>query len=146
MIKKECFDICGMFNETLLASQDWDMWLRISEKYEVNYISEPLVRVYLHKNERISTNPNKKISGLVQIFELNKEYIVSHPHVYYLKKKELIPYYISADNIIQGWKILFEILKLEPYNIRSNITSFFIATWGTYKKIKLRIRTLYNKN
>jgi glycosyltransferase involved in cell wall biosynthesis len=33
MFRRELFDRCGFFDESLAYSEDWDLWLRISRKY-----------------------------------------------------------------------------------------------------------------
>ncbi|MFH1846067.1 MAG: glycosyltransferase [Candidatus Omnitrophota bacterium] len=40
--KKTCFEKCGLFDENIFIPADWDMWLRLSEKYKAGYINEPL--------------------------------------------------------------------------------------------------------
>ena len=50
LIKKECFEKVGLFDESLWSSEDWDMWLRISEQYNFDYVSEELVGVRQHAN------------------------------------------------------------------------------------------------
>jgi glycosyltransferase involved in cell wall biosynthesis len=41
VVKRECFDAVGMFDESLPMSIDWDLWLRISTKYEFAFLDEP---------------------------------------------------------------------------------------------------------
>ncbi len=48
MIKRECFDSVGFFDEALRASEDWDMWLRIAEKYDIDFVKEVLVNIRFH--------------------------------------------------------------------------------------------------
>ena len=60
VVKKSCFDIIGRFDENMFFAADWDMWLRISEKYGIIHIKQPLsryraVRGYLHEH----TNESK---------------------------------------------------------------------------------------
>ncbi len=43
MIKKTLFDKVGEFDETLPACEDYDLWLRISLKYPVHLIDNPLI-------------------------------------------------------------------------------------------------------
>lgn len=43
MMKREIFDICGLFDETLPACEDYDMWLRINCRYPVHLIDTPLI-------------------------------------------------------------------------------------------------------
>lgn len=41
MLRRDIFDDIGLFDENS-AVEDWDMWLRITDKYEFRYIPEPL--------------------------------------------------------------------------------------------------------
>jgi teichuronic acid biosynthesis glycosyltransferase TuaG len=50
IINKEIFQEFGGFNTDLRALQDWDLWLRIAEKYEICYLDEPLVYYRVHSN------------------------------------------------------------------------------------------------
>lgn len=43
MMKKSIFDEVGLFDETLPACEDYDMWLKISRKYPIHLIDEPLI-------------------------------------------------------------------------------------------------------
>lgn len=42
IMRKEVFDKVGLFDERLFICADWDMWLRISEHYNLYYINDPL--------------------------------------------------------------------------------------------------------
>jgi len=42
IIRQECLEKSGMFDESLPYSGDWDLWLRISMDYIIAYIPEPL--------------------------------------------------------------------------------------------------------
>ena len=48
MIPRGVFDDVGLFDETLRAAEDWDMWLRIAAKYPVANVGEVLASVCVH--------------------------------------------------------------------------------------------------
>jgi len=48
IVRRECFDAAGRFDETLRASEDWDMWLRIVRHYDVAFVDRVLARFRLH--------------------------------------------------------------------------------------------------
>ena len=43
MIRKALFDTVGLFDESLPACEDYDLWLRVSYRYPVFLIDEPLI-------------------------------------------------------------------------------------------------------
>lgn len=45
LVKKDCFNSVGLFDENLRSAEDWDMWLRISRLYEVRFVDKPLVKI-----------------------------------------------------------------------------------------------------
>lgn len=59
MVRRSCFEEVGGFNEAYFGSGDWEMWLRIAEKWPIGYVDAPLTfyRVHgenaSHKLERI---------------------------------------------------------------------------------------------
>lgn len=60
----------GGFDETLLSSQDYDMWLRLNEKYgDAKCIRKPLIIVHTeHDSERITSSPNR-INGALTFYK-----------------------------------------------------------------------------
>jgi glycosyltransferase involved in cell wall biosynthesis len=52
LVKKECFEKLGMFDENLTGPEDWDMWIRISREYEFRSIDEPLVKIRVRKGSQ----------------------------------------------------------------------------------------------
>ena len=48
LVKKECFDKVGLFDEKLGAAEDWDMWLRIAEAYDFDFVDKVLVKIRRH--------------------------------------------------------------------------------------------------
>jgi glycosyltransferase involved in cell wall biosynthesis len=52
MVRRECFAICGAFDETLLLAQDWELWLRIARRWPLASLPAPLTTYRLHDNQR----------------------------------------------------------------------------------------------
>jgi glycosyltransferase involved in cell wall biosynthesis len=48
VIPRKVLDEVGLFDETLRAAEDWDMWLRIAARYSIVNLPEVLARVYRH--------------------------------------------------------------------------------------------------
>jgi glycosyltransferase involved in cell wall biosynthesis len=48
LIRRKCFEKVGTFDETLSASEDWDLWLRIASHYSFDFVDLPLTFYRLH--------------------------------------------------------------------------------------------------
>jgi glycosyltransferase involved in cell wall biosynthesis len=73
--KRECFEVVGLFDENLRLCEDWDMWLRISERYEFDYVDEPLVKIRLHR-WNASRDTDGMITGRIRVLS---KLLKSHP-------------------------------------------------------------------
>ncbi len=71
LAKKECFEKAGLFDEKLITAEDWEMWLRISKKFSIDYVDEILVSIRRHP-ENMSSDNKKMIIGISQIAAKHK--------------------------------------------------------------------------
>ncbi len=55
MIHRRVFDQIGLFDETLPACEDYDLWLRICARMPVLFIHEPLITKYGGHSDQLST-------------------------------------------------------------------------------------------
>ena len=79
MIHRTIFDDVGLFDESLPACEDYDLWLRITSVYPVLYCDEPLIQKYGGHEDQLSRKhwgmDRFRIQALVNILEsggLNK--------------------------------------------------------------------------
>jgi hypothetical protein len=49
VVRRECFDRAGLFDESLSASEDWDMWLRTAVYYRFHFVDRVLSLVRGHE-------------------------------------------------------------------------------------------------
>jgi glycosyltransferase involved in cell wall biosynthesis len=43
LMKRKVFDVVGLFDETMIVCEDYDMWLRIAAQYPVLFVEKPLI-------------------------------------------------------------------------------------------------------
>ena len=79
LIPRQTLAVCGNFNETLVARQDYEMWLRISMRFSVVGIDEILFTHYMHKGEQISTNYPKAYKGYLDVYHIYREHYQKYP-------------------------------------------------------------------
>lgn len=74
-IRRDVFDNIGKFNE-YIGAEDYQMWIKISEKYEVGYINRPLAIYRLHIKS-LSHSKEFKAGILDVTYEFKKGFIKS---------------------------------------------------------------------
>lgn len=47
--RRECFERAGLYDEELLSSEDWDMWLRVARHYRFTFVDKVLARIRWHE-------------------------------------------------------------------------------------------------
>lgn len=83
-IRKEVFEECGGFNESLTAAEDTEFLLRIVRKYQFTQVKEPLIYIDKSGRDRLSLNYKKNADSYNQFIGQHWNYIVKYPE---LKKK-----------------------------------------------------------
>jgi len=119
LIKKEVIESCGVFNNDILSAQDYELYLRISKKYEIGFVNIPLVNYYVHEGERISTNVNNKIQGLEKVIELNMDYLKSNPKAMAIRRLKITPYYAIRHGCKFALLKLVEATRVYPFQIEN---------------------------
>ena len=73
VINREVFDEVGMFDECLAACEDYDLWLRITQRFEVGYVDKQLLVKYGGHSDQLSKSyagmDRFRITALVKSLE-----------------------------------------------------------------------------
>ena len=68
LVRRECFEVVGIFDPTLTFSEDWDMWIRIASSYHFATINEPLT-LYRQHNTNMTKGYQVIMPNLEKIIE-----------------------------------------------------------------------------
>jgi glycosyltransferase involved in cell wall biosynthesis len=107
VVKKECFDLVGLFDEKLSAAEDWDMWLRISTKFNIRIVEKPLLKVRVG-NYSMSSSENAQKMLDNELVVLNKYF---GNGVQWQKCRSLSGRYLSAAWAFKEYQRKNEALK-----------------------------------
>lgn len=135
LLRRECFERVGLFDESLPSFQDYDMWIRISNEFHFEYIKEPLLKYYAHGN-KIWTN----FEGLSQGLEIMLKKYGSSSSM--REKCSLNYHYIGVSycynkNTKKGREAFLKAIKLYPLRVKSYFY-FGLSLLGgdVFKKLK----------
>lgn len=150
MVRRDCFEKSGVFDQNIKLSEDWEMWIRIAKNYSFAVIKEPLVSYRFHANNK-SKSRIKIVKDLRQVIEKSFQSVPFE--LLYLRNKSY-----SRINFIFAWKYIRsqepdchkadyfrnQALKHSPQllfskqNLRLTIIIFFIRWFGNDSYMEVR--------
>jgi glycosyltransferase involved in cell wall biosynthesis len=71
LIRKACYENCGLYRYGLGQVGDFEMWIRLCLKYEIHVMSENLVRFRVRDNE-VNTSGNRPETRIRSVYEIYK--------------------------------------------------------------------------
>ncbi len=72
LIRRDVINDVGLFRENFLIGEDWEMWLRIAEKYEIDFVPE-IIAALRQRSDGMQTNHKKMADGLMSNYEFMKK-------------------------------------------------------------------------
>lgn len=73
LVKRERLEEVGGFDESLVAAQDYDLWLRLSRTFgPVRNINKPLQKVYMDHSTSQITNTRSQFAGYLAFYHKHK--------------------------------------------------------------------------
>jgi glycosyltransferase involved in cell wall biosynthesis len=66
IIRRDCLEQVGLFNESILGPEDYDLWLRISRSWKIEFINEPLAYYKVGQNH-VSSNQIRMLKSVIRI-------------------------------------------------------------------------------
>jgi hypothetical protein len=123
MIRRECFEKSGYFDEKITYSEDYKMWLNISKFFQIEYIDLPLVKYRYHEGSlsenrvRINTSSYNVVK---EFWRENGKYRMERESLYRLslanQLKNLGSAYYNCGKTRDSLKILANGMKLNPFS------------------------------
>lgn len=126
MLRKTCLDVVGGYDESLYI-EDWDMWIRLAEKYKLGFIDKYLAYYRMH-GSNISSRKEKMFEARFKIIGKWK----SHPR------------YKAAYRNIMLERLEYLSVYNKPVAIKESFKYLHYITSPSYVKSLMKI-ILYKK-
>lgn len=68
VVSRHALESVGLFDERLNAAENWDLWIRIAQEYETDFVDQPLVR-YLKHEGNMSSNAKTMTDATLAILQ-----------------------------------------------------------------------------
>lgn len=121
LVKRECFEKVGTFDESIQMGDDWDMLLRLSTRYKFDFVNEKLCIFRRNRPNSISSNKEKRITEQERII---KKFFQLYPHILHPKyirktyayRSQLRGYEFANINFSRSLIYYWEAIKYDPFN------------------------------
>ena len=140
LIRKSCLLEIGGFNVLMQSAQDYDVWLRLSEKFRIEYVNEELGIYHVHSGEQITKNPDRKIAGLERLNAKNWNYLNQNSNkcAKWFRTIKIVPFYAMKGQWKNAIAIWWNSVKDNPAAIKINIQYFLEIALEYFKCRKNR--------
>jgi tetratricopeptide (TPR) repeat protein len=142
LLRRECFVKCGLFDESMPTSSDYDMWIRISKHFSFKIIKNPLVKYYIH-GDRLTFNYGKMTEGMEILFKKYDNFFKNNPKYYSKRYISLGVLYCYNGEIQKGRQAFGKSMKMNPFEIRSYFNFILsllgVAVFKKFKKAKEKV-------
>jgi len=136
LLRRECFEKCGMFDESMLACSDYDMWIRMSKKFCFKIVENTLMKYYINENG-LTFNYEKKVRSLEVLLRKHENFFKKDYKGYSKQYFELGVFYCYNGELQKGRRAFSKSIRKNPFEIRSYF-NFIISLLGVknFKKLK----------
>ncbi|OPY61757.1 MAG: UDP-Glc:alpha-D-GlcNAc-diphosphoundecaprenol beta-1,3-glucosyltransferase WfgD [Pelotomaculum sp. PtaU1.Bin065] len=149
IVRRKVFDEVGFFDESLKVAEDWDMWMRICRRFDLDVVYEPLARITYRLGSQ-SFDASKNLQNDLAFIEK----IFSDPemaHYLYMKNKAYSYRYLNAviayvenHNSMMAWNSFCAAVRYCPQIIFSSdvlkTSSFLFSNLPLIRKFKKAVK------
>jgi glycosyltransferase involved in cell wall biosynthesis len=143
MLRRECFQKVGLFDEKIPYTNDYDMWIRISAEFKLECIKKPLVKYSAAGGNKLSTDYDKVIKGQEILID-------KYDQLFARNRKNCSRYYLSLGILYcynkhpaKGRRAFLKAIQLYPFEIRHYFNlGLSLLGVNNFKKLKKLKETL----
>lgn len=134
LLRTECLKAIGGFDENMRARQDWDTWLRLSQRYDIAYSDALLVKYYQNRkaDEHISGDYALQAESFLTIMKKNADYVMTHKYAQWKFMKSLIKFYMESWQYKKGFSSWLRALQLQPQKTAASTGQLFFSLAKSY--------------
>lgn len=110
-IKRECFDIAGIYDESFPVAEDTEHMFRLARHFEFTVIPEILVKIHQHQRSQLTdmTRAKTRVNLYLEIMNRNQDLLQEYPRLNAMHTNSLIELCYRTGMRSEGRRALREI-------------------------------------
>jgi glycosyltransferase involved in cell wall biosynthesis len=114
IVRRGAFDVVGLFDERLYSGQDFDMWIRLAQVFDLIYVDQPLIRYFIHSGYRITDDDARKAHAQEILFAKHRRIFDENPRGHCLMYIALAKRYLRLGDKERAHRCLRKAMRLAP--------------------------------
>lgn len=136
ILRKSVFPVIGEYNEKVLVGEDFELYLRLAEKFEVDFTPEIVLKIRSHFGPRLGDKIKEAADLEILILERYKEIFEKYPKLksFYLQK--IGGKFCRLGKLKEGREYICQAIKTHPPNFLA-VSQYLLSFLGQsiYQKI-----------
>lgn len=145
LVKRECFEKVGLFDEEMQFGEDWDMWVRIAQHYEFDFLREMVANFYVSQHQ-ITTDSIGVLQGFSKFWVKHQSHLSENPAVLAHHLKLVGQRYLIEREYTIARTYFAQAVRAKPRDMRLYIhllaafavPSIYRAIWKTQFMLRFR--------
>jgi glycosyltransferase involved in cell wall biosynthesis len=134
MFDKRCYEHIGLYREDLEFGEDWELHIRLADKYVADFVKEPLITINTHRDQ-ISAKADRRATGIAKIIEHHKLKYTKHRTAHSEALRFLGVSFVLAGSQVRGMKTLGKSWLIYPPNIKA-LAQLILALLSVLKIVR----------
>ena len=129
ILRKDCLEKTGLFDETIFPPADWDMWLKLSEHFKAGYIDQPLTKYRVTSSgcfNNMETTRRESLIVLDNFFRRNPDVSQRIKSKAYSRfHLSMVFYYIVVGDTKRLKEEYRQSISQNPFNLKAILLYFY---------------------
>jgi glycosyltransferase involved in cell wall biosynthesis len=122
LLRRECFDRVGTFDEQLAIGSDYDMWLRIGREFVFHYLDMVLVKYHVHE-DNLSHDYQRQREAFGQLLEKHSGLFKQNPRFLARQYARLGNMYLRDAYFGEALLAFWSGFRCAPYEWRTYVSA-----------------------
>ncbi|MGH9366419.1 MAG: glycosyltransferase family 2 protein [Thermoanaerobaculia bacterium] len=118
VLRRECFEEVGLFDETIDFGEEYDMWIRVAHAFDFAFLPESLVRYSVH-GARLSTSRTVMIRGLQRQLSKYGAFFAAYPSSLSSRYIALGVGFCREGDAKEGRRVFLRAIQIAPLRLKN---------------------------
>ena len=130
-IRQACFDVVGLFDETMPKAEDTDFFIRFVRQFDFIAIPSILIKVHLHSGPRLTTYDQQMGAAYEKIIQKNLAALREHPGLWVALHYKTGWLYYHGGNKTRARYFIRQALRRNPFHLKTWLGVLLLEIFGS---------------